>query len=115
MLLQALCIAIRLACSSEIESSLNSTFCLPPLSSSSSSSSIPDLAAPGLIPPNAALPPAKLNGVLATAVPNTLADLGAPNAAKSLTTLREGEDGGDLGTTVLAGGERGGRELNEEE
>ena len=47
---------------------------------------------PGLRrPPNAALPPASENGVDATAVPNTLAVLGAPNAAKSMTTLRGGE------------------------
>lgn len=47
--------------------------------------------APPRIPPNAALPPASENGVDATAVPNTLAVFGAPNAAKSVTTLRGGE------------------------
>ena len=49
------------------------------------------------MPPNAALPPARENGVDATAVPKTLADLGAPNAAKSVTTLR----GGDAGATLV--------------
>lgn len=43
------------------------------------------------MPPNAALPPARENGVDATFVPNTDALAGAPNAAKSVTTLRGGE------------------------
>lgn len=43
------------------------------------------------MPPKAALPPASENGVEATAVPNTLVFAGAPNAAKSVTTLRGGE------------------------
>lgn len=59
-------------------------------SSSSSASNIPR-APPLRIPPNAALPPASENGVDATAVPNTLAFAGAPNAAKSVTTFRGGE------------------------
>jgi len=46
------------------------------------------------MPPNAALPPANEKGVDATAVPNTLADLGAPKVAKSVTTFRGGEAGG---------------------
>jgi len=37
--------------------------------------------------------PARENGVDWTAVPNTLDDFGAPNAAKSVTTLRGGDDG----------------------
>lgn len=62
------------------------------------------------IPPNAALPPASENGVDATAVPNTLALAGAPNAAKSVTTFRGGEPvpanfGEDVGVFV---GDRGG-------
>jgi hypothetical protein len=60
------------------------------------------------MPPNAALPPAREKGDVATAVPNTLTVLGAPKVAKSLTTLRGGEDGGVLGVDALAGGERGG-------
>lgn len=58
---------------------------------------------PTLIPPKAAFFPARENGVDATAVPNTLADFGAPKAAKSVTTLRGGELGlnddgvGDVG------------------
>ena len=55
------------------------------------------------MPPNAALPPASENGVDATAVPKTLAFFGAPKAAKSVTTLRGGDDddaGGLLGTIV---------------
>lgn len=79
--------------SREIESSLSSTRCLPS-SSSSSSSSKADLPAPVRIPPNAAFPPARENGVDATAVANTLAEDGAPNDAKSVTTFRGGEDGG---------------------
>lgn len=51
------------------------------------------------MPPNAALPPANENGVVATAVPNTLAFFGAPKAAKSVTTLR----GGDVEGEVLGG------------
>ena len=107
--LQALCMVIRRACptssvsmntrqkrgsstwSRDIESSRNSTLCLPSSSSSSSSASKPALAPEFLIPPNAALPPASEKGVEATAVPNTLAFAGAPNAAKSVTTLRGGE------------------------
>jgi len=91
-----------------MDPSLSSIFCLPS-SSSSSSSSKPDLAAPTRIPPNAALPPASENGVDATAVPNTLADFGAPNVAKSCTTFR----GGDAGADNLLG-EDGGL-LGEEE
>ena len=45
------------------------------------------------MPPNAALPPASEKGVDATAVPNTLAVLGAPKVAKSVTTFRGGEAG----------------------
>lgn len=82
--------------SREIEPSRSSTRCLPS-SSSSSSSSKADRGAPPRIPPNAALPPAKENGVDATAVPKTLAVAGAPNAAKSVTTFR----GGDPGATAF--------------
>jgi len=64
------------------------------------------------IPPNAAFPPAKEKGVEATAVPKTLAVEGAPNAAKSVTTLRGGEPGmifededGEDGGTDLEGEE----------
>lgn len=57
--------------------------------------------------PNAALPPANENGVEATFVPKTLAFAGAPNAAKSVTTLRGGDEGG--GAALFAGGEREGR------
>jgi hypothetical protein len=65
--------------------------------------------------PNAAVPPARENGVDCTAVPNTLAFFGAPNAANSVTTLRDaivGEVGelgifGDLGETGVRVG-RGG-------
>jgi hypothetical protein len=70
-----------------------------------------------LTAPNAAVPPASENGVLWTRVPNTLADLGAPNAAKSVTTFRdEGEDGeagvaddivGDLGEAGVRDGKGG--------
>ena len=59
------------------------------------------------MPPNAALPPASENGVDATAVPKTLAVLGAPNAAKSVTTLRGGEAGA-VGAVVDFAGEPGG-------
>jgi hypothetical protein len=52
------------------------------------------------MPPKAALPPANENGVCATAVPNTLAFFGAPNAAKSVTTLRGGDDGADDGLVL---------------
>ena len=77
-----------------IDPSLSSTFCFPSSSSSSSSSkAVREL--PCLIPANAALPPATENGVDATAVLKTLAEAGAPNAAKSVTTFR----GGELGTT----------------
>ena len=64
------------------------------------------------IPPNAAFPPAKEKGVEATAVPKTLAVEGAPNAAKSVTTLRGGEPG-----TIFEGedGEDGGAGLEGEE
>lgn len=61
--------------------------------------------------PKAAFPPASENGVDWTAVPNTLAFFGAPNGAKSLTTLRGGDDGGDrvVGRgLILGGGERDG-------
>lgn len=50
-----------------------------------------------LILPNAALFPASENGVEATAVPNTEAVFGAPKAAKSVTTLRGGDCGGEMG------------------
>lgn len=55
------------------------------------------------MPPNAALPPASENGVDATAVPNTLAVFGAPNAAKSVMTVRGGECGiaGTAGAGVV--------------
>lgn len=56
------------------------------------------------IPPKAAFPPARENGLDATAVPNTLADAGAPKVAKSVTTLREGDIGGELDS----GDDRGG-------
>jgi len=89
-----------------IEPSLNSTFCFPvklELSSSSSSSSKTALVVPPFrIVPNAALPPAKENGVDCTAVPKTLALDGAPNAAKSVTTLRGGEF---VGVGMPTGGE----------
>lgn len=55
------------------------------------------------MPPNAALPPAREKGVCATFVPNTLAVLGAPKAAKSVTTLRGGDDGGTTGLMGDAG------------
>jgi len=59
------------------------------------------------MPPNAAFPPAKENGVEATAVLNTLAVDGAPKAAKSVTTLRGGEPAitlaGDDGGVGLGG------------
>lgn len=89
-------------CSRDTTPSLNSTFCpinIVLSSSSSSSSSNPDLAAPGLIDPNAAFPPASENGVLCTAVPNTLAFFDTPKVAKSLITLRtlSGDDEGDEG------------------
>ena len=42
--------------------------------------------------PNAALLPASENGVDWTAVPKTLDVFAAPNAAKSVTTLRGGDD-----------------------
>lgn len=96
-----------------MESSLNSTRCLPSSSSSSSSSSKAVLVTPVLIPPNAAFPPASENGEEATAVPNTLAFFGAPKAAKSVTTLRGGEPGDEKAELVgdeaiLEGGDRGG-------
>lgn len=47
------------------------------------------------MPPNAAVPPASEKGVDATAVPNTLAVFGAPKAAKSVTTFRGGDAGGE--------------------
>jgi F420-0:gamma-glutamyl ligase-like protein len=56
------------------------------------------------------LPPATEKGVDATAVPKTLADDGAPNAAKSVTTFLGGEWGiafGDDGG-VLTDDERDG-------
>jgi len=59
------------------------------------------------MPPNAALPPASEKGVVATAVPKTLADLGAPNAAKSVTTLRGGDEGNILGDVGVGRGEDG--------
>lgn len=48
------------------------------------------LLGPFRIVPNDALLPARENGVEAGFVPNTL-DVGAPKAAKSETTLREGD------------------------
>lgn len=64
------------------------------------------------MPPNAARPPASENGVEATAVPNTLAVDGAPNAAKFVTTFRGGDPGtafaGEAG--ALTGVGRGGIE-----
>lgn len=57
------------------------------------------------MPPNAALPPANEKGVDATAVPNTLADFGAPKAAKSVTTFRGGEAGTGFGDDVTFVGE----------
>lgn len=74
-----------------------------PLSSSSSSSAA---GAPPLIPPNAACFPARENGLDRTAVPNTLADVGAPKVAKSVTTFRGGETAGDV--KPEPGGVRGG-------
>ena len=53
------------------------------------------------MPPKAALPPAREKGVVATAVPKTLAVFGAPNAAKSVTTLRGGEDDVNVGADVV--------------
>lgn len=53
------------------------------------------------MPPNAAFPPASENGVDATAVPNTLAFFGAPNAAKSVTTFRGGEPDENVGDDDL--------------
>lgn len=61
------------------------------------------------MPPNAALPPASENGVEATFVPKTLAFAGAPNAAKSVTTLRGGDEATAAGAELFAGGERWGR------
>lgn len=95
-----------------MESSLSSTRCLPSSSSSSSSSKVV-LLTPVRIPPKAAFPPANENGEEATAVPNTLAFLGAPNAAKSVTTLRGGDPLDENPELVgdeaaLEGGERGG-------
>lgn len=101
-----------------MDPSLNSTFCFPDelSSSSSSSSNIPLVVPAFLIVPNAALPPAKENGVDCTAVPKTL-DVGdAPNAAKSVTTFRGGElagvgadeGGGDDGEPNFLSVERAG-------
>lgn len=99
-----------------MESSLNSTLCglSPPLpvpvppntSPSSSSSSSSKLVRPRtvLIPPNAALPPARENGEEATAVPNTLAFAGALKVPKSLMTFRgEVGEAGTLGNTGVTG------------
>jgi hypothetical protein len=56
--------------------------------------------------PKAAWLPARENGVDCTAVPYTLA-FGAPNAAKSVTTLRGGDDAkpdsGDLDSDPRGG------------
>ena len=46
---------------------------------------------PFRIPPKAALPPARENGVFCTAVPKTLAFAGALKAPKSEMTLRVGD------------------------
>jgi len=54
--------------------------------------------------PKAALLPARENGVDWIAVPKTLAVFAAPNAAKSVTTLRGGDDGVDL--KLLESGDR---------
>ena len=57
--------------------------------------------------PKAALLPARENGVDWTAVPYTLEVFGAPNAAKSVTTLRGGDeakpDSGDLESDARGG------------
>lgn len=45
--------------------------------------------------PNAAFPPASEKGVEATLVPKIL-EVGAPKAAKSDNTLREGDDAGGV-------------------
>lgn len=63
------------------------------------------------MPPKAAFPPAREKGDDATAVPKTLELAGAPNAAKSVTTLRGGEPvaNADLGEDgVFVEGDRGG-------
>lgn len=85
-------------------------------SSSSSSSSIPPR--PPLIAAKAELLPANEKGLDFMAVPNTLVVDGAPNVAKSVTTLRggelvdvmgeENEDEGD--PNPLLSGDRGGIE-----
>ena len=109
-------------CSSVIEPSRSSIFCRPGTegaasSSSSSSSSIPPR--PPLIAAKAELLPANEKGLDFTAVPNTLVVDGAPNVAKSVTTLRGGELVGVGGipeenedeeepNTVLLSGDRGG-------
>lgn len=66
------------------------------------------------IPPKAALPPARENGVDCTAVPNTLAFAGALNEPKSETTFRCGDVLTRVGEVVvddvnLDSGERGGK------
>lgn len=94
-------VSIDFTWSRDIESSRSSTFCRPSSSSSSSSSNV-ERVEPMRMPPKAALPPASEKGVDATAVPKTLAVFGAPNAAKSVTTLRVGDDGA-LGLTGEAG------------
>jgi hypothetical protein len=67
---------------------------------------------PFLIAPNAALFPARENGVEAALVLNTL-DTGAPKAAKSDTTFRDGE-GLLEATGEIEGGVVGRRGINEE-
>ena len=94
--------AKRLTWSNVIAPSLN---LIPPSSSSSSSMLLP----PFRIAPNDALLPANENGVEATLVPNTLVDCEALNALKSVTTLREGEDGLVDGAGAVDGGVDGRR------
>jgi len=59
--------------------------------------------------PKAAWLPARENGVDWTAVPYTLEVFGAPNAAKSVTTLRGGDPKGTV-VTDLESDARGGRD-----
>lgn len=98
----------KLTCSNVIASSRSPI----PLSSSSSSSA--KLVRPPLAPPKAACLPARENGLDLTAVPNTLAFPELPKVAKSVTTFRAGDAGGDTppSENVLGGlsGIRGGME-----
>lgn len=66
------------------------------------------------MPPKAALPPASENGDDCTAVPKTLADGDAPNALKSVTTLRGDEEGVAFVGDVFSTEGRGGSEYGEE-